>query len=85
MRVGEKIGTMSRFNTKNKTNKQTKKNTCQEVPSPHKVLKMGYTSVADPPNRQLKENNHAVTKFNVHWLFLKKKKPRNSINLLIEK
>ena len=46
--------------------KKKKKNACQEVPSPHKVLKMGHTSVSDPPNRQLKENNHAIIKFNVH-------------------
>ena len=44
---------MSKFSTK-------KKDACQEVPSPHKVLKIGYTSVSDPPNRQLKENNHAL-------------------------
>ena len=57
---------MSKFSTKKK--KKINKNACQEVPYPHKVLKMGYTSVSDPPNRQLKENNHAVIKFNVHWL-----------------
>ena len=53
MRVGEKTGAMSKFSTK-------KKDACQEVPSPYKVLKIGYTSVSDPPNRQLKENNHAL-------------------------
>lgn len=62
---------MSKLNTKNITNKQK---ALAKKFHPHKILKMGYTSVADPPNRQLKENNHVVIKFNVHWLKKKKKK-----------
>ena len=45
---------MSKFSTKKK------KNACQEVPFPCKILNMGYMSVSDLPNRQLKEKNHAL-------------------------
>lgn len=50
----------SKISTKKKRQKQKQKKACQEVPFPHKILKMGYTSVPDPYNVELKEKNHAL-------------------------